>query len=500
MQTLLISLAQTGSLGSEVEKLPSSVPVMPMLNRSKKLTATARTKMDNDTSNEKASQTLSAKPMQVMDTTSQGPWKRAKTAYRSFRVLRDLTPEQVDNFMKSYIIYDLDWSDEDMMIATLGPDYQRKVGECLSDYYSVLNHVCAIGELEKMYIPPIMDRKVGITKNQELYEASIAKELNLPPRPRLLDLGCGQVSLLQPMSPLLISLTRGRRGRVAAHMTRVAGARVTGINIDADQVASARAYNEKMGFQNDFIRRDFNDLPLPLPDNEFDGFYNIQAFSLCKDIPKMCRELYRVLKPGARLSFLDWVKLDAYDETDPHHRELMRKIKPLIGAVGTPTPESMAADIESAGFKIVSHSNASIAADGLQAPLIERADWFFHYAKHVLYGMVRVGLLPAHFKPIIERFVRDGKAFIEADKARLVTTCYHWLAEKPRDVPAHTGLISSTGDSQGVVEDSSSAKSSDASSVDDIKSRSPAISDWTPSLTADENTKKDPLTANDVTS
>ncbi len=69
---------------------------------------------------------------------------------KSFRILRDLTPEQVDNFMNSYVIYSLDWKDEKAMTETLGLDYQKKVGDCLRDYYSVLNHMCAIGELEKM--------------------------------------------------------------------------------------------------------------------------------------------------------------------------------------------------------------------------------------------------------------------------------------------------------------------------------------------------------------
>lgn len=376
--------------------------------------------------------------------------RRCETILRSFRVLRNLTPEQVDNFMKSYIIYDLDWANEKMMTENLGSDYRTKVGECLRDYYSVLNHVCALGELEKMYIPPIMDLNAGITKNQDLYEESVAKELQLPPRPRLLGLGCG-------------------RGRVAAHMTRLTGARVTGVNIDDDQITSAIAYNKQMDFRNDFIRRDFNDLPLPLPDNEFDGFYNIQAFSLCEDIPTMCRELYRVLKPGARLSLLDWVKLDAFTDNDEHHLDLMRKVKPLIGAVGTPTPGSMIAAIESVGFRMISHGNASVAADGLQAPLIERADAYFRHARHGLSGLARLGLLPAHFKTIMERFARDGEAFIEADKARLITTCYHWLAEKPRDVPLAATMPTADAGAEVHVKDWSSGKASMSSSMSGTK-------------------------------
>jgi len=376
-----------------------------------------------------------------------GRLQRAETALRSFRILKDLTPEQVDSFMNSYIIYDLDWANEKEMIETLGPNYQQKVGACLADYYSVLNHLCAIGELEKMYIPPAMDLNKSIIANQILYEESVANELHLPPNAKVLDLGCG-------------------RGRVAAHMSRMSGAQVTGLNIDGDQISSAIAYNKKKGFSNTFIRADMNDLPLPLPDNCFDGFYQIQAFSLCKDIPKMCRELYRVLKPGARVSLLDWASLEAYNAEDPHHQDLMRATKPLIGALGTPTPQSLVSDLESAGFSMISHDNASI--DGLQAPLIERADGYFRTTRFAILSLVRIGLLPVHFRTLFNRLTQDCDAFIEADRARLITTSYHWLAQKPAEGASETNPTSPENSETGVKTDSS------ASSESAGKSTSPA--------------------------
>ncbi|KAK4635920.1 Sterol 24-C-methyltransferase [Fulvia fulva] len=336
--------------------------------------------------------------------------RRIKTVIRSLRVLRGLTPEQVDNFMNSYKIYDLDWADEKSMLAALGQNYPERVGQCLADYYSVLNHLCAIGHVEKMYIPPAMDLTASILDNQILYEESIAKELLLPANAKVLDLGCG-------------------RGLVAAHISRVTGAEVTGLNIDADQVASARLYNKQLHLSNTFIRADFNDLPLPLPDNHFDGFYEIQAFSLAKDHEKLCQELFRVLRPGARVSLLDWAKLPAFDSTNARHQGLMKRIKPLIGAVGTPTPESLQHALQTAGFHILASNNASV--DGLQAPLIEQADGYFCAAKRTVLGLVRLGLLPQHFKTLFNRLTQDCDAFIEADRARLITTTHHWLAVKP---------------------------------------------------------------------
>lgn len=279
-----------------------------------------------------------------------------------------------------------------------------------------------------MYIPPAMDLSESIVMNQILYEESVAKELHLPSHARVLDLGCG-------------------RGRVAAHMARVTGASVTGLNIDQDQIANACAFNTECELMNDFIRADFNDLPLPLPSDHFDGFYQIQAFSLAKDHTKLLKEVYRVLKPGARVSMLDWASLEAYNLRDPNHERLMRKIKPLIGAVGTPTPKSLQDALTTAGFQIIRMNNASI--DGLQAPLIERADGYFRTAKKTILGLVRMGILPAHFKALFERLTQDCDAFVEADRARLITTSYHWLAEKPLAIPKLSSIASNQGSISG---------------------------------------------------
>lgn len=335
---------------------------------------------------------------------------RIRTFCSSFRYLLRLSPQQVNDFMASYIIYNLDWNDEESMIQALGPEYQQKLGDCLRAYYGVLNHLCALGDVEKMYIPPLMDLKASVLDNQLLYEESIARHIDLKPADKVLDLGCG-------------------RGRVAAHMAHYTGAQVTGLNIDPDQVEQAWEFNSRHSPGNSFIIHDQNDLPLPFSNETFDSFYEIQALSLCKDLPALFRELNRILKPGARLSLLDWVRLPAFDPADSHHASLMRRVKPLIGAVGTPTPSSLAKALEDASFIILRSDNASI--DGLQAPLIHKVDLYFRALRKVILGLVGLRVLPAHFGTLIDRLCLDGQAFVETDKARLTTTSYRIIAQKP---------------------------------------------------------------------
>ena len=336
--------------------------------------------------------------------------KRWKTFWIAFRYLRNLTPKQVEDFMASYVIYNLDWSNEQQMQEALGTNYQEKVGDCLKAYYGVLNHLCALGDLEKMYIPPWMSRKATVLENQLLYERSVAQDIGLSAGSKVLDLGCG-------------------RGRVAAHMSQYSGAHVTGLNIDPVQVGQAKTFNEKHELHNTFIVQDFNSLPLPFADESFDAFYQIQALSLCKNPTTLFREVFRVIKPGAWISLLDWVSLSAYDARKPEHAELMRRVKPLIGAVGTPTPESLEKALTASGFEVVRSENASI--DGLQAPLIDTVDLYFRALRQAILALVKVHLIPRHFKTLINRLCLDGQAFVQMDCKRLATTSYRIIARKP---------------------------------------------------------------------
>jgi sterol 24-C-methyltransferase len=275
-----------------------------------------------------------------------------------------------------------------------------------------INSRCALGDVEKMYIPPMMDKRVSVLDNQLLNEEAIAREIGLKAGDKVLDLGCG-------------------RGRVAAHMSKYTGAQVTGLNIDPNQLAQARSFNDEHGLHNEFVERDQNDLPLPFEDQTFDAFYEIQALSLCKDPRALFKEVFRVMKPGSKFLLMDWVSLPAYDGSNPEHAELMRRVKPLIGAVGTPTPASFESALREAGFNVTISDIPSI--DGLQAPIIDKVDIYFRAMRQAILAGVKLHMLPPHFKTLINRLCLDGQAFVKMDYLRLITTVYRIVAEKPRE-------------------------------------------------------------------
>ena len=82
---------------------------------------------------------------------------RLKIAFSSFLAIYKLPQEKINDFLSSYELFDKENIDSE--------DEQRIV-----NYYSVLNHLCAIGEVEKMYIPAVIDKTKGIFENQILFE------------------------------------------------------------------------------------------------------------------------------------------------------------------------------------------------------------------------------------------------------------------------------------------------------------------------------------------
>jgi sterol 24-C-methyltransferase len=262
-----------------------------------------------------------------------------------------------------------------------------------------------------MYIPPAMDLSKSILENQILFERTMAQDLRLKKGSKALDIGCG-------------------RGRIASHMASHTGAHVTGINIDKDQLESAKQFALRKGMldQCHFQYGNMNELPFPFADGSLDAVYDVQVFSYSKNLDQMFQEIHRVLKVGGRVACLEWVILDAYDATNPEHRSLMSLVKAVVGAIGNPSIQQYTEALKKAGFKIIRNENLSI--DGLQSPLIEQADKFYKGLGRLLQGLVRCKILPAHFNTLFERLSRGGKEFVQADRMRLVTTSHYIVAEK----------------------------------------------------------------------
>lgn len=325
---------------------------------------------------------------------------RLTTLLQAFHDLYNLDQRDIDAFMNSYVLFDGDWSRDN-----------GKRESHIVDYYRVLNLLCALGNVEKMYIPPIIELEAGVFGNQVLFEQKMCADLGLQRGWRVLDIGCG-------------------RGRVAHHVAAHTGSHVTGLNIDPFQLENARQFTQKSGRSNccAFVQGSLNET-LPFPDKSFDAAYQIQAFTFARDRAKVYSELYRVMRPGAKFSYLDWVVLPGYDPSNPHHGALLDRTRFVVGGVDAPSPEDEHEHMRAAGFEIL--FSGDVSAGGHQSALIKMEDKYFNLVRRFVEVMVRVRAFPRHFQLLFERFVKDADAFIESDELGLATTSYQIIARKP---------------------------------------------------------------------
>lgn len=337
---------------------------------------------------------------------------RASTLWSSFKALYTLPKEKVDAFVNAFDIFAHDWRDEEKLKQTYGENYYETVQKKIQDYYSVLNLVCSLSSVEKMYIPPMLDPKKSLFENQELFERRMMNDLQLKSANKVLDIGCG-------------------RGRIAAHVARVSKAHVSGINIDDNQLSHAQKYatKTKMEKQLQFQKWDMNQLPFPFENNSLDAVYHVQAFSYSRDLYKLLKEIHRILKVGRRISSCDWTTLDNYNPTNPEHVFLVNQIKALLGAIGTPTKEEYLDAFRKAGFKIIKAEVPSgTSTDVLN---IDKASKDFTFVHNLINFFVKVRILPRHFKTLLDQVGGHSvNAFMQVDKQQLATTNYHIVAEK----------------------------------------------------------------------
>merc|ERR1712190_312466 len=252
-------------------------------------------------------------------------------AYEAVKVLWSIPEEDYKDFLDSFKVFN---KDTENFYENSTDDFKQ-----VRSYYKVLNRLCTLGNVEKMYIPPILNPKVGVFENQILFEAGFADQLNTGPSSEALEIGCG-------------------RGRITHHVSSHTGAHVTGMNIDPMQIKIANQYANETGMasQLKFLEGNMND-PFPFPDNSFDAFYQVQAMTYAADLKNVFSEIYRVVKPGAKISVLDGVMLDGFEAKDASHRKLLRETREVTGWGSLWHHTEWKAAAEAVGFEVLQSSD-----------------------------------------------------------------------------------------------------------------------------------------------
>jgi sterol 24-C-methyltransferase len=330
----------------------------------------------------------------------QDTWDHVCTMARAFRTLYGMDQSDFDAFLNSYDVFDTPKSDA---------SDEKKVNAV----YKVLVPLMALGSLTKYYIPPVMDASKNNFKylnyNQVLFEHTMADTIGLKPGQVGLDIGCGS-------------------GYIADTVQEHTGAKIVGINISPDQIATARSNAErkgKLGKLLDFQVGSMND-PLPFPDASFDAVYVMQAICYVHDPVALMAEVRRVLKPGGLFSDLSIVSLDKYNPNNKTQTQMMKNAQ-QVSVVTTFRPRSAYEDACTKNGFTLKTSKLLGAADMTQAAM----DYFVP-----LGGIVQLankfGLISKSVMESMDRMNRYGTDLVTGEREELFSINYWIVCQAPQ--------------------------------------------------------------------
>ncbi|MCS7178737.1 MAG: arsenite methyltransferase [Anaerolineae bacterium] len=179
---------------------------------------------------------------------------------------------------------------------------------------------------------------------EALYPADLLAGL---PEEALLSLGCGNPFVGVDLRPGETVLDLGSGGGLdcflAAQRVGPTG-RVIGVDMTPEMVERARAVARQLGLSNVEFRLGYLE-DLPVEDESVDGVISNCVINLSPDKPRVFREMFRVLRPGGRVSIADMV---AKGSLPPSLRENPEAWNACIG--GALEMEEYARYLEEAGF------------------------------------------------------------------------------------------------------------------------------------------------------
>lgn len=296
-------------------------------------------------------------------------------------------------------------------------------------YYDTVNEFYLRGWGESFHFAP---RFAGESFRESLarQEHYVAHRLGLERGMRVLDAGCGV-------------------GGPMRSIARFVGVEVTGITINAQQATLGERFNRRTGLSDRvrLVQGDFADLPFH--DGVFDAAYSIGALCHAPDRSVVCAEIFRVLRPDARVVVLEWCLTDRFDIGHPEHAQLKLAMEESMALADLTGPGPVHEALESAGFQVLESYDAierpnqevpwyrPLTSDerglrgALITPLGRRLTLGALCVLERLRG-VRKGSADAQ-----RVLMRSGDALARSGQLGIFTPAQFFLARKP-PAPAHT--------------------------------------------------------------
>lgn len=333
-------------------------------------------------------------------------WYRIKTSLIGIKRLITLSDEDKQGCIDAYKFF--------QHMQTGAETKTEDETKAVVAYYKVLNNMLSVFDLEKLYIPPQLDEKQGLYGNQLLIEKAIYQELKLkdPSHSHLLDMGCG-------------------RGRISHHFATLSGGNVSGYNIDPNQIENAIDWAAECKMSNRLhFKYGNHHEPLAYDAASFDGCFSFQAvwpFFKKEELDAHAKEMFRVLKPGARYACSEYLLTPEFDWHNEEHATLHKTFLPTLAATQSMYPADVCAALERAGFKIILSAPSKAPA----WPICEQKRNLIFIVRKFIRGLEAIRLMPKWVEESLDLLQKGGEAWTLAEKAKIADLNWRIVAEKP---------------------------------------------------------------------
>ncbi|OHD71930.1 MAG: hypothetical protein A2W19_02045 [Spirochaetes bacterium RBG_16_49_21] len=293
----------------------------------------------------------------------------------------------------------------------------------INHYYDLVTDFYEYGWGQSFHFAP-RKRDESFKDSLIRHEHYLAEQLELDPGSEVLDLGCGV-------------------GGPLRELARYSGARITGVNNNAYQIAKCGKYIEEEGLTNQCstLKADF--MHLPLDDGSFDAAYTIEASCHAPDRLALFKEVYRILRPGGQFSGYEWCLTDLYDDKNPDHRQIKKGIEEGDALPDILHTSEIVRVLKEAGFTVCDSEDRALTSD-------PRKPWYLPIeGKELssLHGLLctRPGRMITHFLlTIFEKMgiapkgsialsallIKTADYLVEAGKKGIFTPMFYFRAKK----------------------------------------------------------------------
>ncbi|GAB7346742.1 hypothetical protein MBLNU459_g1851t1 [Dothideomycetes sp. NU459] len=262
------------------------------------------------------------------------------------------------------------------------------------------------------------------------HEHYLAHVMGIKENMRVLDVGCGV-------------------GGPAREIVKFSGANVVGLNNNDYQIERATHYAEKEGLSHklSFTKGDF--MQMSFPENSFDAVYAIEATVHAPSLEGIYSQIFRVLKPGGVFGVYEWLMTDAYDNDNPHHREIRLGIEQGDGISNMEKIQVALDAMKAAGFVLEVNEDLADRPDPYpwywplsgemkymssvwDFPTIVRMTKFGRGAVHKFVGVLeKLNLAPKGTQKTADSLAVAADCLVAGGKEKLFTPMYLMVGRKP---------------------------------------------------------------------